>query len=435
MKNLALILSLLASSASARTLWFEPPNPDSHTRVVAHIQAKLVCPPSTVTVTMVSAGFAIDVTETQGCPPVAPPPDGYHVTVDLGVRPPGVYDVVVGYNNVLVAVADEKLVVSDAESNVVVQPNVGHAEGGDLVTVKAPGIAPQCIVAPCDSPVVMFDDKQAELVQTIDTGTVVVRAPAHEAGVVDVNIRTGPNTWRRKAAFDYFSPGDPAFFERVLFPVMVSGPGAYGSQWKTEAALHNGNSFPFVDTTGLFNVPCMPSCDVRPQPGRSVIIPGSTAATGVVAFASRQAMPNANFSLLVRDVSREVTDFGTSIPVVRENEFYDRPFVIVNVPSDSRYRVAVRLYAYYGAPSLGMKIVTLSNAPQTLVDTSLQLQTVSSGTHAFAYIGDLLSAYPQLAAKGPLRIEISAATPEKPAWGFVSVTNNETQHVTVVSSE
>lgn len=436
MKKLALVLSLVAASASARTLWFEPPNPDSHTRVVAHIQAKLVCPPSTVTVTQTSGGFAIDVSEGPlVCPPDAPPPDGYPVTADLGVLSPGVYDVVVGYNKLLVAVADEKLVVSDAESPVVIQPNTGH--GGELVTVKAPGIAPQCIVAPCDTPVVTFDDKQAELVQTIDTGTVVVRTPPHDPGAVDVNITTGPNTWRRKAAFDYLSTSpDAAFFERVLFPVMVSGPGAFGSLWKSEAALHNGNAFPFTDFDSLFRIICFPICDTRPQPDSTIILQGQNAAEGIVAFPARQSMPGANFSLLVRDQSREANDFGTSIPVIREHGFSDRAFAIVNVPADSRYRVALRLYAYYGEPQLGVKIVSIGAEPgKTLIDTSLQLHTTSSGTHSFAYVGDLLTAYPQLVGKGPLTITISGVTAEKPAWGFVSITNNETQHVTVVAPE
>jgi len=50
---------------------------------------------------------------------------------------------------------------------------------------------------------------------------------------------------------------------------------------------------------------------------------------------------------------------------------------------------------------------------------------------------DLVTTFPALAGKGPLRVVIAPAfdTPEREVWGFVSVTNNETQHVTVISPQ
>jgi hypothetical protein len=44
-------------------------------------------------------------------------------------------------------------------------------------------------------------------------------------------------------------------------------------------------------------------------------------------------------------------------------------------------------------------------------------------------IGDLLTG---TESAGPVRIEVQSATPGVPIWAFASVTNNATQHVTVI---
>ena len=55
--------------------------------------------------------------------------------------------------------------------------------------------------------------------------------------------------------------------------------------------------------------------------------------------------------------------------------------------------------------------------------------------HAFAFIGDLLAEHPEVVGKGALRIDISPFEPATRAWGYVSITNNDTQHVTVIAPE
>ena len=54
---------------------------------------------------------------------------------------------------------------------------------------------------------------------------------------------------------------------------------------------------------------------------------------------------------------------------------------------------------------------------------------------AFLLIGDLLAEAPQLIGKGPLRIDVSPFESATRAWGYVSITNNDTQHVTVIAPE
>jgi len=239
-----------------------------------------------------------------------------------------------------------------------------------------------------------------------------------------MKVEDGSATFVLPAAFDYYDPAatpDRRFFERVLWPVSISGPGAFGSQWQTDAALFNGNATALHEVGGMFAVP----------PLAATITNRSDGSSGLVDWIARTDLRNVGASLVIRDRSRDASDFGTSISVVRQADFYDRPFSIVNVPSDSRYRVSLRLYSYDGAPSLDVTLATVDGSVQST--RTVALQTVAAGTHSFAYVADLIPA--ELLGKGPLVVHVSGATAATPAWGFVSVTNNDTQHVTVVQPE
>ncbi|MGZ5494745.1 MAG: hypothetical protein ACXWHG_14165, partial [Thermoanaerobaculia bacterium] len=105
----------------------------------------------------------------------------------------------------------------------------------------------------------------------------------------------------------------------------------------------------------------------------------------------------------------------------------------LNVPTDSRYRVALRLYRIDDRSTLRIRIRQMFSKDSPLVDDDIALSPV--GTHRVAYIGDLIAAYPQLGGKGALRIDVDTSVPSRSSWGFVSVTNNQTQHVTVISPQ
>lgn len=152
----------------------------------------------------------------------------------------------------------------------------------------------------------------------------------------------------------------------------------------------------------------------------------------------RQAAPNLGFGLLVRDLSRQDEAFGTEIPIVREKDFFDRRFTILNVPADTRYRVALRLYQrsdVFPTSGLTIEIRELEGDVSPLVMTEVPLSPQQADSYRFGYIGDLLSAHPQLAGKGPLRVDVVGGSKSNPVWAFVSVTNNVTQHVTVISPQ
>lgn len=50
-------------------------------------------------------------------------------------------------------------------------------------------------------------------------------------------------------------------------------------------------------------------------------------------------------------------------------------------------------------------------------------------------IGDLLTAHPELSRIAGVKIELTPVTQGMRIWGFVTVTNNDTQQVTTVSPQ
>jgi hypothetical protein len=428
------------ASSIVKTIYFDPPNPDSRTAVTAHVVSSWdACGPKGASA--LRNGNIISITLNFDCPNQQPAVH-FDEAVNLGILPPGTYDVVASPNQLLIAIGSAKLVVQDATSQVSVSPNV--VDGGfTRVTLRAPGIAPVCAVAPCPPPQVFFGAAEARVVSTPDTDTIVVEAPALPAGAYDVTVTGFGRSLRNSAGIYYRDQSQrmsiaAEFEEPVLVPVAISGPGAFGAQWVTELTMINGNDFPI--SAGLFNDVCQPICDARVQPHQIRLVRPNVP-DGQLFYISRQAAPRVFFGGLVRDITRSAINLGTELPIVRESDFFDRPFTILNAPGDPGYRVALRLYRIDGGTSLHLRISTLDakegygpaaeSAP--LVDTDVEL--TAHDLFASAFIGDLLTRYPQLRDRGPLRIEISGASGQRSSWGFLSITNNATQQVTILTPQ
>lgn len=142
-----------------------------------------------------------------------------------------------------------------------------------------------------------------------------------------------------------------------------------------------------------------------------------------------------SFGLRVRDVSRQAEGFGSEIPVVRErNLITDRPIELLDVPLDPRYRVKVRIYAL--DPILVDNRVTITvRDPETRAVRSEQRLILTRDCQACPN----LPSYAELDLPPGTRNErvlISIDGPAgAPSWAFATVTNNDTQQVTIVSPQ
>lgn len=412
-----LSISLLATAAFAANMRFDPPNPTSRTPVTAHVIGNF----STCSPTVMRNGTIIDIT-LENCSLQSPPPL-VDVPADLGIVPAGIYDVVVGYPVILIGVAEGTLIVQDAAPPFQVTPNAGMP--GDVITIRGKLLGTGVTFGGVGATVVNATSDQ-----------LVVRAPQHDSGPVDVESAALHST----AAFYYVpnnGPPDPAFYEPLLIPVAFTGSGAFGSQWTTEVSLRNENDFPLEvlplnSLSPECNLISLGKCAGNPPARSTAVIDALSAPQGLLTYLPRQAAPKVHLGLLVRDLSRQAQSLGTQIPVVREKDFFDRPLELLNVPTDPRFRVSLRVYDLGTPNGIHCTIQPLSG-DETLVDTFV---FPAGHDPSYAQISDLVATYPQLAGKGPLRITIDPPIAGNPTlWAFASVTNNDTQQVTAISPE
>jgi hypothetical protein len=126
---------------------------------------------------------------------------------------------------------------------------------------------------------------------------------------------------------------------------------------------------------------------------------------------------------------------GTEVRVVRERDARYGKFLIENVPADSRYRTSLRIYAIDGGAS-EVKVSAFSFDAGRVATVKLEgcaAPPCNSAEPGFGMF-DLAALFPAFAQSGPISLVIEAP-PLRPHWALVSITNNTTQHVTVISPQ
>lgn len=410
------VLLSLASPAFAQVA-VDPRDPTSNDDVTLNIQFLATCPPPP---SFTRNGFDIVVTVNGGI--CAFPPVLITQRIDLGVLPAGTYKVTVtGGANATFA-----FTVLDA-TGITVQQSIGSSAGGTTVDVTAAGIFCQGkVITTCAPPAITFGGVAATNVSVIDFSHFRATTPAHAPGVVQVAIN-GDSIAMSAYSFHYYDPALPPsskFFEMVLVPVILNAPAANGSNWVTEVSMKNDNTYAIE--------PWQPIGGARSIDGGKPLRFGSetSAPDGIFLVVTRGAAPQLGFRAVVRDTSKSSTDLGTEIPVVREAAFSNGYLELLDIPVDPLYRTMLRVYANpalaNGPLNVGVSIYSMDDGRE-LRGFFLPLESTGGADHPlFAGLPDLTS---NIQAKR-IGIRLSCYTP---IWAFVTITNNETQHVTVVS--
>jgi hypothetical protein len=429
---------LTTVTASATLLEFTPPAPTSATPVAITITSDpgSPCPPTLGSVTRNGKSVRVDLLPwTGGCILIVAP---WKATFELGTFNPGEYDLSVFLGSA--PLVTSKFVVREANPPFTVRPfaNVSRPAGpqtdpGALATLDNVSAAQICTTNACTNAKVMFGDVAAQ--PRFEGGRLVVPVPPHAPGVVDVRIVATDrelNLVSRGAAYFYDRAAAPdlTVWERELFPVLFSGPGAFGAQWTTDAVIFNGNNwlvenFNRVDSLQCFDVGCE-----RYAAGEYRKFEGRDHPYGAVLLTPRESAAKFSFATRVRDKAREAEDFGTEIPVIREGAMHRERdgFRLLDIPVTSAYRSKLRVYVY-GADASNLQVsvygsngdreVFLRRFPLTAVDAQLSYAEVD------------LQTIPEVEGD---RMALRIVPPsELPTWAFVSVTNNTTQRVTIVT--
>jgi hypothetical protein len=411
-------LLLVAAFASAETIRFDPPDPSGSRSVDAIITGVWpnACVPivKSVVISSTTITLHLDATTPPGvlCAQSTGP---YTRTFHLGLIPPG------GYTVILVADAGStstelgraSLIVRDTET-LTIFPYAVPATGGSISIANPFFLAGATLT---------IGGVTVQANSNID-GLLVADAPPHAPGVVDVTVHSTSGTVASKAALIYYDPAaaDPAVFEPILFPVSFQGPGALGSQWLTESFI-SANGAPAVFRDPL---PCG-SCSNGLNFGTKQLLNNGNP-WGHVLYALRGTADSLVFASRIRDTSRQSQTAGTEVPVVRERDFRGQ-LRFLNLPVDPRYRVMLRLWSLTDSPQFIAVVDSIPAQQQPLTVSRIPGTSMWFGT---------LDVTPLLtkASNNPTNlavIGINGSLPPPAIWGMLSITNNDTQQVTIVS--
>jgi hypothetical protein len=321
-----------------------------------------------------------------------------------------------------------------------VTPASGLTSGSDYVHIHGTnliGLPLTCPVETCFS-FVKFGSLTGTIVD-LTSSEVVVVAPPHAAGVVDVQVNVpGKGTLTIAGGYRYQDAASTDLV-RLLVPVAISGAGAFGTNWRTELFVNNANT-QAVALTGAFTSSGTSVMTIPVFSTASVTLVPPAGNAGAFLYVPKRLIANVTASLRVHDTTRDGDSWGTDVPVVPETQF-KRFVILVGVPADSRYRTLLRVYGY-NALDTPVRIDISDDATGEALATreALLLSGLSSvgpdaptaPSYAQIALDPLLA--PFAATHPRIHLEVTSTfDPPPPLWAFVSITNNTTQQVTTVT--
>lgn len=344
-----------------------------------------------------------------------------------------------------------------------ITPNEGPSTGGTVVRMEGSGFFGSCASAPCDDRSITFGSVPAESFQVVSETLILATTPPLDDGLafylrpVMGHVRVGTE----EASFVFYysdvqAPPSLENFERVLLPAHNCYlQGAHGSEWCADLQVFN---------SGDGSATIYP---VYPDPrGTSIaallLPPGRVAGLGLlrsIASSFTETAPlsarllyidpehadDVQINVRLYDESRTSMTWGTDVPVVRERDLFDRTIQVFPVPMAARFRTALRVYDPHRTPDatvavrfysvasgqlLGSRVLTLQ-----VLTRELNLGVIDVSYPGLAELGNL-SDLPELSSLNvgdAVRVEVEALTPGLKLWAMVSVTNDETQHVTLLT--
>jgi hypothetical protein len=294
-----------------------------------------------------------------------------------------------------------------------IDPASGPTNGGTLVTIHRDfGEWPYTVI---------FGEAAAQTTR-VDEHTLTAITPAHLPGTVAITIFEYDIFILTPLTFTFVGETPVEQFERLLIPVFTPPlQGAFGSEFRTALRVMNtGNDI--LDVFGLTKNCVILCIDPEGDPVRLLPLNPlgeedliTTGKPGRFVYVVPEQASALSANLRVYDTSRAGENFGTAIPIVRQAQFRTRPFGIVGVPTaDARFRSMLRLY---------------STAPTTVEISGRVDPVMLTGGSLYT------PAYAQVDITGTTEsnLIIAPAPSGPPVWGFVSVTNNVTQHITTIS--
>lgn len=315
-------------------------------------------------------------------------------------------------------------------------PGAGFPWGGTRVIIQGSDLLGEPFYicydsAPCPI-TVLFGGVPGD-VEFAATDHVTVIAPAHARGVTDVTIKVAGRPDAHAAnAFTFTDLAEFGYGESTSFFIPVNANdvnGAHGSIWRTELTIHNPTEFTVpIDGQLCEQGPSTcPRLSLAPGETKSIRLYPGRGESGTLLVPNGIA-DELSLSLRVRDLSRNAEDWGTEVAVVQEFGYVYR---LLDIPTDPRYRVLLRTF---GAWRTIVRVYPLSG--NDVLD-ELQFERDENGSNV-----SIDPITPAVRSSGQERVRVVVEfqsgpldDPPSGGWAFISLTNNETQHVTIISPQ
>ncbi|HYR26952.1 MAG TPA: hypothetical protein VEU30_00715 [Thermoanaerobaculia bacterium] len=282
--------------------------------------------------------------------------------------------------------------------------------------------------------------------------TVDLTAPSDRDAFIGVSLSlfAAENTDRTgSGAITYYYVGDEASWRMMLLPVSTQPlAGANNSRWQTDLTMFLRASHEVeIEPDGC--EPGAPECQWTGEPPRRV--PFDPRKVWLATFGGTQFVyvraadfENVRMNARVYDANRAAETAGAEIPIPRDDEFTSGTIALLNIPVAPEYRHTLRIYDDRGRDGTSVVIRVYAGAetePRVTRTESLRLtqpaefaSTAQLPVHPAIAQFDLRQLLP-LEGISSLRVEIEPADPAARIWSFISITNNETHHVTTVSPQ
>jgi len=324
-------------------------------------------------------------------------------------------------------------------------PASGSTTGGEFVHLRGDGLhglVQFCPGVSCANSV-KFGDAFGRIVSNT-VSEIVAIAPPHAPGSVDVTVSiTGVATPVVVTnGYRYQNRGE-LDAERILIPIAASGPGPNSARFETEILITNTGDEPVGIGGATFEGPgpLFPSPIVLPHTTRTFTdllrdSPRHVVGAFIYYYFARSAR-DVITKVRVHDTSRDASGFGVEVPAVSDLDFA-ATVRLPGIPTDSRFRATLRVYAYDATNFGPVTLRVRDNADGTLLATVTvalaadRLDPESFPASAQVSLDPIIE---PLRSHARLRIDISDSDAVRPIWGFVSITNNQTQEITLVTPQ
>ena len=409
---LAVGVAVLALPAAGA--WFEvsPPAPTSETPITITFTTEPLgdCGPTTGEVTVTGRSVRVRLFRPAGTPPCPPDVRPRQARISLGTLPIGEYALTADYNNIKWS---GRFVVR----NPFINPSMTSTAGG--LPIRLNGTINEVSAT--------FGGVPAALYRQED-GALVAITPPHNAGLYDIEV-TGPNGQHSQIPggiyyFDRAETPDLTMFEPVVFPVLDSPSGAFGTRWIATATIQNNGgyieTFNRVDPLECIARPCI---ELR-SPHTTLDFRGIGYPHGAVLYVPRQPHSTLAFGLRIADKSNP-DDIGFELKPVRESQFFRGVMTLLNVPIGPDYRTKVRIYAL--DPILPYISISITSSSDLLHGwaTILPLKPSQNVTEpSYAEI--------DIQSVAELRGIENATISTGGTWAFASAVHNKTQRTIII---